>query len=90
MLKSFGSIPMYPGIDTKFHRVTEAQGVWTERCQACGDCKLHITGEFVLLVVAQESLNGPCGGFFKREVRRKPELTVWWQLIYDRLKDWAS
>ena len=35
--------PVIPGLDTCFMGVTEQRGVWTERCQGCGQCILART-----------------------------------------------
>ncbi|MCP4735782.1 MAG: hypothetical protein GY873_16475 [Bosea sp.] len=35
---------MVPGLNTQFIGILEAQGVWAEKCAACGQCRL---GEFV-------------------------------------------
>ena len=35
---------VYPGVNTTFIGVAEAAGLWTERCRACGDCLLAVTG----------------------------------------------
>ena len=34
----------YPGLNTSFLGVPEEQGVWSEKCLACGDCIIFETG----------------------------------------------
>lgn len=42
--EKFRKHPVLPGVNTQFIGVTEEQGVWTERCQSCGNCMLDRTG----------------------------------------------
>jgi len=88
MAEKYRKMPIYPGINTNFIGVTEEQGVWTERCQSCGDCKLHLTGGICPITrCAKSLLNGPCGGSSKGKCEVNPELDCGWQLIYDTLKE---
>jgi len=88
MAEMYRKTPIYPGIDTNFIGVTEEQGVWTERCQACGDCKLHLTGGICPITrCAKSLLNGPCGGSSNGKCEVDPETDCGWQMIYDRLKE---
>jgi ferredoxin len=88
MAEKYRKTPIYPGINTNFIGVTEEQGVWTERCQSCGDCKLHLTGGICPISRCAKSLfNGPCGGSAKGKCEVNPELDCGWQLIYDTLKE---
>jgi len=34
----YPQIPVYPGVDTKFIGILQEQGIWTEKCAACGKC----------------------------------------------------
>ncbi len=80
-------LAVYPALDTTFIGVTEEQGVWTERCQACGDCKLDRTvGICPITRCSKSLLNGPCGGSVKGKCEINPEVDCGWQLIWDRLK----
>jgi len=81
------NIAVYPALDTSFIGVTEEQGVWTERCHACGDCKLDRTAGICPIARCSKSLlNGPCGGSVKGKCEVNPEIDCGWQLIWDRLK----
>ncbi|MGC8810308.1 MAG: methylenetetrahydrofolate reductase C-terminal domain-containing protein, partial [bacterium] len=80
--------PVLPGVNTQFIGVTEEQGVWTERCQACGQCVLDLTGGICPISRCSKSLlNGPCGGSKNGKCEVDSEIACGWQLIYDRLKE---
>ena len=36
--------PIFPGVDTSFIGVSEGAGIWSERCRACNQCYLGLTG----------------------------------------------
>ncbi len=62
------------------------QGVWVERCAACGDCILGLTGGICPIARCSKSLlNGPCGGSEDGHCEIDPEVECAWQLIVDRL-----
>jgi len=83
----YPSTPVWPGLNTNFIGVTEKQGYWTERCQACGDCVLHLTGGICPVTRCSKSLfNGPCGGSTQGRCEIAEDVPCGWQLIYDRLK----
>lgn len=86
--EKFHHHPVLPGVNTQFIGVTEEQGVWTERCQACGQCVLDLTGGICPISRCSKSLlNGPCGGSKNGKCEVDPEVACGWQLIYDRLKE---
>jgi hypothetical protein len=88
LAERFRKHPILPGVDTQFIGVTEEQGVWTERCQACGNCVLDRTGGICPVTRCSKSLfNGPCGGSKTGKCEIDPQVECGWQLIYDRLKD---
>lgn len=85
--ETFGEIPVYPALNTRFIGRTEEQGIWSERCATCGDCILHLTGGICPIARCSKSLlNGPCGGSKDGKCEINPEMDCAWQLIYDRLK----
>jgi len=75
-----------PGLNTSFLGLPTEQGIWAERCAACGDCVLGITGGICPIARCSKSLlNGPCGGSEDGHCEINPEIQCAWQLIYDRL-----
>jgi len=62
MAEKYPQVPIFPGVNTLFMGVTEEKGVWTERCQGCGQCILGQTaGICPISRCAKRLLNGPCG-----------------------------
>ena len=79
--------PILPAVDTCFIGVTEERGVWTERCQACGQCVLATTGGICPISrCSKRMLNGPCGGSTKGKCEIGKDTDCGWYLIYERLK----
>jgi ferredoxin len=75
-----------PGLNTSFLGLPVEQGVWAERCAACGDCILGLTGGICPIARCSKSLlNGPCGGSEDGHCEISPDVPCAWQLIYDRL-----
>jgi len=85
LAERFPDIPVYPGLNTQFIGILESQGVWTEKCAACGKCQL---GEFAgicpITRCAKSLFNGPCGGSRNGKCEVNEEISCAWQLIYDR------
>ncbi len=85
--EQYHSTPIYPGVNTCFLGATEKRGLWTERCQACGQCVLARTGGICPISrCAKRILNGPCGGSTKGKCEINKEIDCAWQLIIDRLR----
>ena len=79
--------PVYPGVNTCFMGATEKRGLWTERCQGCGQCILARTGGICPVSrCAKRVMNGPCGGSTAGKCEISKEVDCAWQLIVDRLK----
>jgi ferredoxin len=76
-----------PGINTTFMGLPTEQGVWEERCQACGNCVLDQTGGICPIArCSKQLLNGPCGGSQNGQCEIDPEVPCAWQLIYERME----
>jgi ferredoxin len=77
-----------PAVNTTFLGVTLEQGVWSERCQGCGNCILDKTGGICPVARCAKSLfNGPCGGSSGGKCEIDKEVDCGWQLIIDRLQE---
>ena len=75
-----------PGLNTKFMGLPVEQGLWEERCQACGDCVLDVTGGICPIArCSKQLLNGPCGGSQNGKCEINPETPCAWQLIWERM-----
>jgi ferredoxin len=87
LAERFPEKAVYPGLNTQFIGILEAQGVWTEKCVGCGNCRL---GEFFgicpITRCAKRLFNGPCGGSRDGKCEVDPDMDCGWQLIYDRAK----
>jgi ferredoxin len=87
MAEKYHATPVYPGVNTCFLGATEQRGLWTERCQACGQCILAYTGGICPVSrCAKRLLNGPCGGSTNGKCEISKDVDCAWQLIIDRLK----
>lgn len=87
MAEKYHAMPVYPGVNTCFMGATEERGLWTERCQGCGQCILSRTGGICPVSrCAKRVMNGPCGGSSKGMCEINKELVCAWQLIVERLK----
>ncbi|MFC2013874.1 methylenetetrahydrofolate reductase C-terminal domain-containing protein, partial [Chloroflexota bacterium] len=80
-------LPVIPALNTRFIGVTEAEGVWMERCRACGNCMLaHLGGVCPVTICAKGLINGPCGGSRLGKCEAGDDKDCAWEMIYRRLK----
>lgn len=87
LAEKYFNIPVYPGLNTTFMGVTEERGVWSERCQGCGQCILAKTASICPISrCAKRLLNGPCGGSTNGKCEINKDLPCAWQIIIDRLE----
>lgn len=85
----FPNVRVVPGLNTAFLGLPLEQGVWVERCAACGNCVLDLTGGICPIARCSKSLlNGPCGGSAegKCEISGKDRpVDCAWDLIVKKL-----
>ena len=79
--------PIHIGCDTLFMGAIDAGGAFLERCSACGDCVLELTGSICPITrCAKGLINGPCGGQNKGKCEIDKDRDCAWILIYNELK----
>lgn len=79
--------PIHVGCDTLFMGAIDSNGTFLERCSACGDCVLELTGLICPVTRCSKSLmNGPCGGQNKGKCEVDKNRDCAWILIYNELK----
>lgn len=104
--KRFPASLVYPALNTNFLGGAVTHGVWSEFCQACGNCKIHLFGGLCPVARCSKSLfNGPCGGSGGGKCEISKDIDCVWHLIVEKLmsqgkldqltqvrpiKDWAS
>ena len=87
IVEHWPQVRVAPALNTSFLGLPVQQGVWAERCQACGNCILHLTGGICPIArCAKSLLNGPCGGSQHGHCEVDADLDCAWHLIYERLK----
>ncbi|MGE5415560.1 MAG: methylenetetrahydrofolate reductase C-terminal domain-containing protein, partial [Acidobacteriota bacterium] len=86
MNEHYPDIPTLPALNTKFLGMPVKHGDFVERCLACGDCMLHLTGGICPVARCSKNLmNGPCGGSQNGKCEISNDTECAWQLICDRL-----
>lgn len=79
--------PVHIGCDTLFMGAVASNSVFLEKCSACGDCVLELTGMICPVTRCPKSLlNGPCGGQNKGKCEVDKNRDCAWILIYNELK----
>jgi len=83
----YPSKQVYPGVNTMFLGVPEEQGVFVEKCLACGECVMFETGGICPVARCAKSMrNGACGGSADGKCEVNLETDCAWNMIYERLK----
>ncbi len=78
---------VHVGCDTVFMGAVDGAGTFLEKCTACGDCVLELTGLICPITRCSKSLlNGPCGGQDKGKCEVDKTRDCAWILIYNELK----
>ncbi len=80
------SMPIIPALNTRFIGVAAEEGIFTEKCRACGNCLLADYGGICPITMCAKSLiNGPCGGYKDGKCETSSEQNCAWIMIYERL-----
>lgn len=80
------SMPIIPALNTRFIGVTAEEGIFAEKCRACGNCLLADYGGICPITMCAKSLvNGPCGGYKDGKCETNSEQNCAWIMIYERL-----
>ena len=84
----FPDLPVLPAQNTHFIGVEDREGgILEERCAACGDCLLALTGGICPVArCAKGLLNGACGGARSGKCEMDPDKDCAWELIFQRLE----
>lgn len=81
------TVPVFPGVNTKFFGAVVEPGMWLEMCAGCGDCILQLTGGICPIARCSKSLlNGPCGGTRDGKCEIGEDVDCAWALIIERMK----
>ena len=87
MAERYPDIPVLPGVNTVFIGVNKDVGWYEERCKACGNCALGVTGGICPVTMCAKSLfNGPCGGTNQQSCEINADQPCAWHMIYTRLE----
>ena len=87
MATKYGETPIYPALNTTFLGDVPETGLFTDKCQACGDCVLGITGGVCPVSrCAKRLFNGPCGGSTTGKCEISQDTECAWQRVIDRLE----
>jgi ferredoxin len=86
MATKYDSTPIYPALNTTFLGDVPEDGLFAEKCQACGDCVLGVTGGVCPVTrCCKRLLNGPCGGSTLGKCEISKDIDCAWQLVVNRL-----
>ncbi|MBW1646906.1 MAG: methylenetetrahydrofolate reductase C-terminal domain-containing protein [Deltaproteobacteria bacterium] len=86
MAERFEDVPVFPAVDTTFIGANRDVGWYEEKCRACGNCVLGMTGGICPVTMCAKGLfNGPCGGTNNGFCEIGNDQPCAWYLIYERL-----
>ncbi len=87
VVEHFPQFDILPGLNTSFLGIPMEHAVFNEKCIACGDCIIGLTGGLCPFSRCAKSLfNGPCGGSVGGRCEISKDVPCVWQQILDRLK----
>ncbi|MGD8561326.1 MAG: methylenetetrahydrofolate reductase C-terminal domain-containing protein [Desulfarculaceae bacterium] len=87
LAERYPQVPIIAGVNTSFIGVNQDVGVWEEKCRACNQCLLTLTGGICPVSLCPKSmLNGPCGGTEDGRCETDSSRNCVWSLIYERLE----
>lgn len=87
LAERYPETPVLPGVNTNFIGVNRDAGWYEEKCRACGNCQLGLTGGICPVTMCAKSLfNGPCGGTNGESCEINKNQPCAWFMIYQRLK----
>jgi hypothetical protein len=84
----FPDLPVLPTQNSHFVGAEDREGgILEDRCTACGDCLLALTGGICPVTrCAKGLLNGACGGARNGRCEMDPNRNCAWELIFQRLE----
>ncbi len=87
LAERYPETPVFPAVNTNFIGVNRDAGWYEEKCRACGNCQLGLTGGICPVTMCAKSLfNGPCGGTNGESCEINKDQPCAWFMIYQRLK----
>ncbi len=87
LAERFPEKPVLPAVDTTFIGVNQDVGIYEEKCRACGNCVLGMTGGICPVTMCAKGLfNGPCGGTNQGSCEINKDQPCAWYLIHERLE----
>ncbi len=86
LAQRFPDKPVLPAVNTSFIGVNLNVGWYEEKCRACGNCVLDMTGGICPVTMCAKGLfNGPCGGTNQGSCEIDSEQPCAWFQIHERL-----
>ena len=83
----FPRTPVLAGVDTTMIGVNSSVGIWDQKCRACQNCVLSLTGGYCPMALCPKNqVNGPCGGAREGKCETDPQRDCVWSLIWQRLE----